>query len=80
MTKPLTTEQKERRQKFRRRMRIEAHFIRIRVQVRRMLKARKAREEQEMIVECGKYGLTGVIGISSTAQLHDVYGPQGARK
>ena len=54
MTKPLTPEQKERRQ---------------------MLKARKARE---LIVECGEYGLTPVIGISSTVQLHDVYGKQGA--
>ncbi len=44
MTKPLTPEQKERRQKFRRRIRIEAHRIRIRVQVRRMLKERKTRE------------------------------------
>ena len=44
MTKPLTPEQKEHRQKIRRRMRIEAHFIRIRVQVPRTLKARKARE------------------------------------
>ena len=75
MTKPLTPEQKERRQKFRRRIRIEAHRIKIQVQVRRMLKARKARE---LIVECGEYGLTPVIGISSTVQLHDVYGKQGA--
>ncbi|WP_176712594.1 hypothetical protein [Acidithiobacillus ferrivorans] len=44
MTKPLTPEQKEYRQKFRRRVRIEAHRIKIQVQVRRMLKERNARE------------------------------------